>query len=220
MTTPYDKQASSRGRRQFLTRLAALGAGVGFLSPARASDALTAQTEADKLPLLADDPWMARLSGNHRVVFHSHMPTDALAIRWAEIFLDTQKRTYGIPESDCGVVVGLNGPSIAWLFNDAMWAKYPTIGGVMGAPGDRNPYSQLVASLVPRGVIVLLCHNSLQRAGSRYLASPDRENDAAGLAFAEEARAKLLPGVEVVQAMIVTIQQAQDRGCRYVYAGG
>jgi intracellular sulfur oxidation DsrE/DsrF family protein len=33
-------------------------------------------------------------------------------------------------------------------------------------------------------------------------------------------RANLIAGVEVVPAMIVTLQQAQDRGCRYIYAGG
>ncbi|WP_337170643.1 hypothetical protein [Gemmatimonas aurantiaca] len=206
-------------RRRFLTRLAALGATFGLVSP-RAAAASAASAVDAMSPGVADDPWMSRLSGKHRVVFHSHMPTDALAIRWALTFLDTQKNTYGLTDRDCGVVVGLNGRSIGWLFNDALWAKYPTIGEVMGTPASRNPQTALVASLIPRGVIILACNNSLRASGSRFLPDPQRRDAAASAAFYEEARANLLPGVETVPAMIVTLQQAQDRGCRYIYAGG
>ncbi len=214
------------GRRSFLTRLGALAAAVGMVPVARAHAAAgdaPAPDLADDNTLRsmpADDPWMARLRGSKRVVFHSHMPTDALALRWAEVFLNTQAGTYGVAEGDCGVVVGLNGSSIGWLFNDRMWSRYPVVGQTMNAVGSANPYTALAGSLVSRGVILLACQNSLRLAGSRFLSQTERASEAARNAFYEEARSNLLPGVEVVPSMVVTLQQAQDRGCRYVYAGG
>lgn len=168
----------------------------------------------------ADDPWIARLKGSHRVIFHSHMPTEGLAIRWAQTFLDTQASAYRVAEGENSVVVGLNGRSIGWFFNDAMWAKYPSIGEVMGAPGSKNPQTGAVAALVPRGVILLACANSIRAAGQRFLPDPARNDATARTAFADDVRRNLLPGVDVVPAMVVTLQQAQDKGCRYIYAGG
>jgi intracellular sulfur oxidation DsrE/DsrF family protein len=77
-----------------------------------------------------------------------------------------------------------------------------------------------VAQLVARGVIILACNNSLRAAGQRFLPEAQRGDAALRTAFSDEARSNLLPGVEVVPAMIVTLQQAQDRGCRYIYGGG
>ena len=215
MTSPSSDLNAPRDRRRFLARLAALGASLGFVTP-RLAEGSTAPSPVS----VGDDPWIGRLRGKHRVVFHSHMPTDGLAIRWAQTYLDTQKGTYGLTDQDSGVVVGLNGRSVGWLFNDALWAKYPTIGEVMGAPGRANPHTALMKGLIPRGVIVLACNNSLRASGSRFLPSAQQGDAAARTAFYDEAMANLLPGVEVVPAMIVTLQQAQDRGCRYIYAGG
>lgn len=205
-------------RRNFLARVLSLGAGVGlgaFAKPALAAVPPSA-------PTVDDEPWMKRLGGQSRVIFHSHLPTDGLAITWARTFLETQKTVYGRRDTDSGVVVGLNGRSIGLLFNDAMWAKYP-IAQTLGMTGTQNPNgplgTDLVTQLLGRGVILLVCQNSLRAAGSRFLPEPDRSDEGRRAAFGEEAKANLLPGVEVVPAMIVTLQQAQDRGCRYVYAG-
>ena len=174
-------------------------------------------------PLARDDePWMKRVNGKHRVIFHSHEPTGGLALRWAATFLDTQASSYGVREADNTVIVGLNGKSIGLVFNDRLWSKYP-VGTTLGMPGDRNPAAGgngSLAGLLSRGVMVLVCHNSLRAAGQRFLPESARADGAARTAFYEEAKANLLPGVEIVPAMIVTLQQAQDRGCRYVYAGG
>lgn len=199
-------------RRTFLSRLAALGTTFGI---APAAHALAAPAGTSR----ADDPWVARLTGAHKVVFHSHLPTDGLAISWARTFLDTQKGSYGLADADSSVVVGLNGRSIGWFFGDALWAKYPTIGEIMGAPGARNPQAALIASLIPRGVIMLACNNSIRASGSRFLPEAQRGDAAARTAFADEVKATLLPGVDVVPSMVVTLQHAQVRGCQYVYAG-
>jgi intracellular sulfur oxidation DsrE/DsrF family protein len=198
-------------RRTFLSRLGALGAALGLGSR-------TAGAAEPVLP--ADEPWMKKLTGQHKVVFHSHLPTEGLAIRWGQTFLDTQKSVYGLTDANSTVMIGLNGRSIGWFFNDALWAKYPTIGEVMGAPGARNPQTAAVAALTSRGALLLACNNSIRASGQRFLSEAQRADAALRNGFADEVLKHLLPGVEVVPAMVVTLQQAQDRGCRYVYAGG
>lgn len=202
-------------RRGFLARLLGMTAGLGASAVPGLAGASTFARD--------DEPWMRRVKGKHRVIYHSHEPTAGLALRWADTFLDTQSSVYGVPEADNTVIVGLNGKSIGLVFNDRMWAKYP-VGTTLGMSGDRNPAGPAgngsVAALLARGVMVLVCHNSLRAAGQRFLPEASRGDSAARAAFYEEAKANLLPGVEIVPAMIVTLQQAQDRGCRYVYAGG
>jgi hypothetical protein len=126
---------------------------------------------------------------------------------------------FGLADADSSVVVGLNGRAIGLLFNDAIWGKYP-IGETLQMPGSRNANTALVAPLVSRGAIILVCNNSLRAAGQRFLPEQRRGEAALRTAFSEEARANLLPGVELTPTMIVTLQQAQDRGCRYIYGGG
>ena len=200
-------------RRRFLTRLSVFGAALGLLSP-RLADAAEATARS-----AADDPWISRLKGKHRVVFHSHLASDGIALRWAQTFLDTQKSAYGLTDADSSVVVGLNGRAIGLLFNDAIWGKYP-IGETLQMPGSRNANAALVSQLAARGVIMLACNNSILASGQRFLPEAQRGDAALRTAFADEVRANLLSGVDVVPAMIVTLQQAQNRGCRYVYGGG
>ncbi len=208
--------SSESTRRRFLASLSALGVAVGLISPLQAEATAVNDVNA---PAAGDDPWLSRLNGKHRVIFHSHLASDGIALRWAQTFLDTQKSAYGLTDADSSVVVGLNGRAIGLLFNDAIWGKYP-IGETLQMPGSRNANAALVAQLVSRGVIILACNNSIRAAGQRFLPEAQRGDAALRTAFSDEARANLLPGVDVVPAMIVTLQQAQDRGCRYIYGGG
>ena len=212
------QQASAR--RSFLGRLAAATAAFGVGAwPATGSAANPGPVASTG----ADEPWMARLGGTSRVVFHAHEPTAGLALRWAQTFLDTQKASYGRADKDSGVIVGLNGKSIGLVFNDAMWAKYP-IAQTLSMTGSVNPAgpagTNTIAQLLARGAIILVCQNSLRASGQRFLPESQRGDAAARTAFATEVSANLSPGIEVVPAMVVTLQMAQDRGCRYVYAGG
>ena len=212
-------------RRTFFARILAVGAGLGLTSVARRVGAGEPTAgHGDPRLLRADaEPWMQRLSGTNRVIFHSHLAADGLAITWARTFLDTQKTTYGLRDTESGVIVGLNGRSIGLFFNDTMWGKYP-IAETMLMKGTVNPNGAagngLVAALIARGAIMLVCNNSLRASGSRFLPEPARSDTAARTAFADEATANLLPGVEVVPAMVVALQRAQDLGCRYIYAVG
>jgi intracellular sulfur oxidation DsrE/DsrF family protein len=77
-----------------------------------------------------------------------------------------------------------------------------------------------IAMLASRNVILLACANSIRASGGRFLPADQRGDRERVTNFGEEVRANLLPGVEVVPAMIVTLQQAQEKACRYIYAGG
>lgn len=201
-------------RRSFLSRLAMAAAALGVsASPASARSLSDSDDRAD------DEPWMKKVSGSQRVIFHSHEPTNGQALTWARSYLDSQKNNYGRAEKECTVIVGLNGKSVGLMFNDAIWAKYP-IGQTLNMPGTSNPNVKAVAELLSRGVIILVCNNSLRAAGQRFLPEAQRGDAAARNAFSDEVRANLLPGMEVVPAMVTTLQMAQDRGCRYIYAGG
>ena len=183
---------TNTARRDFLGRLAALGASIGLL-PTHTAGAATAVAAVE-------DPWMKRVTGAHKVVFHSHMPTEGLAIRWAQTFLDTQKTAYGIREQDCTVIVGLNGRSIGWFFNDALWAKYPSIGDVMGMPGARSPMKDSLATLTSRNVILLACANSIRASGGRFLPADQR----AAMRVTVIDRLWIVPGVGPVQRSTAT----------------
>ncbi|WP_439643302.1 hypothetical protein [Gemmatimonas sp.] len=100
------------------------------------------------------------------------------------------------------------------------WAKYPTAGEIMGMPGDRSPMRDAIATLASQKVIVLACANSIRASGGRFLPPDQRADRDRVTSFGEEVRANLLPGVEVVPAMIVSLQRARERACRYIYAGG
>lgn len=211
---------SQAPRRRFLARLMAAGAALGVpgLSGAASVD-----------DGAADEPWMTRLKGKHRVIFHSHEPANGLAFAWARNYLNTQRESYGIGDGECSVLVGLNGRAVGMFYDDAMWAKYP-IAKVLGMPHARNPWASplpgsgvaptdVVAALKERGVQLLVCNNSLKMGAVRFHPDGAQASEATRAAFYEEAKRSLVPGVEVVPAMIVTLQQAQARGCGYVYAG-
>src|SRR5690606_17835302 len=95
-----------------------------------------------------------------------------------------------------------------------------------GAPAHRNVFARgeeigvvppdaSVTALQERGVIFLLCNNSLKRLTTTL--------SQAGFGEQEAVRAELLegllPGVEVVPAMVVALNVAQEKGLSYVYSG-
>lgn len=77
------------------------------------------------------------------------------------------------------------------------------------------PADVSIEALQERGVIFLLCNNSLKRLTGTL--------SQAGFGMPESIRAELLegllPGVEVVPAMVVALNLAQEEGLSYVYSG-
>lgn len=136
------------------------------------------------------------------------------------------------------------GASISMAFNDAMWAKYGLgeytgLKDAAGKPYTRNPFHRptkdelhvlmqaMQTPTIPMfaGAMPALGIESLQKMGTKFLMC----NNAFGAWCAEfEARGKgaaadiqkdlaanLLPGVTIVPAMVIAIEQAQAAGIAY-----
>jgi intracellular sulfur oxidation DsrE/DsrF family protein len=132
------------------------------------------------------------------------------------------------------MVLSIRGTGIPIVLNDAVWARYK-IGeqyGIMDpatkAPALRNPFiaanlqpqglvsaEQTVEALQSRGVMFLVCRNTIGGATRKLVA--------AGLGTTDEVRSTLTGGiigrVTIVPAMVVALTQMQARGVAYVFAG-
>lgn len=217
MTPP----ASPAPRRGFLAQCAAAVAALGLPSLARAE-------RGPAMPVA--ERWPSRLTGRHKLIIQSHEPAEGVALAWAYNFLEAQKDAYGLADADSSVIVGLQGKAIALLLDDAMWARYGIAAATgLQSAGGKNPYRQpgspmgqggesMLDMLARRGVIFLACGNTLKRGASRWVKERPLTPEIAA-AWTAEARAALPAYVEVVPAMVTTLVQAQERGCRYIYAG-
>lgn len=204
----------STPRRTFLGRLAALAA-LGSSPSALAAATATSPTAAP------DERWLEALAQREqRIIIETGMISDALALRRALNFLDVSNADYGIPDARVGLAVGVHSPALAFILNDAMWAKYTlgarfSVNGAGGQPATANPFHKgqpfTVQALHARGAHILACNRSLMRLG-RDLAGP------AGDARAVHAElvANVVPEAIVVPAMVVALSRAQSRGVPYM----
>jgi len=137
-----------------------------------------------------------------------------------------------------------SGASIALGFNDAMWAKYGLgeyhgLKDASGKPYTRNPFHRptkadthllsgaiQVPNLPAFGELMPAAGiESLQKMGTKFLmcnnalGAWEMELEARGkgtmAAIDKDLRANLLPGVTIVPAMVIAIEQAQAAGIRY-----
>lgn len=144
-----------------------------------------------------------------------------------------------------GTFYGIGGgASISLAFNDAMWAKfglgeYTGMKDASGKPYMRNPFHRptkdevhllmqaMQTPTIPMfaDVMPALGIESLQRMGTKFLICANAlgawcaEFEARGKGKAadidRELRANLLPGVSIVPAMVIAIEQAQAAGIAY-----
>lgn len=134
--------------------------------------------------------------------------------------------------------------SISLAFNDAMWAKYGLseytgLKDATGKPYARNPFHRPTAGelhllmqamqtpTIPMfaGAMPALGIESLQKMGTKFLICGNAfgawcaELEARGKGTAadlqKELGANLLPGVTLVPAMVIAIEQAQNAGLAY-----
>jgi intracellular sulfur oxidation DsrE/DsrF family protein len=210
------------GRRGFLARMSAAAAAFGLPTLATAERSV------------ASADWEAKITGRHRYVFQARDPREGSAVLVARTVLDTQRDSFGLRDRDTTVVVGLQARAVALALNDAMWAKYP-LGKLLGMnsapqqpyarnplvshqPGDSADFAGgTIAELLARGVVILVCNNTLKNMAPSVLPAPVTPEQAA--AFYADIVANVVPGVHIVPAMVVALGTAQERGCHYVSAG-
>lgn len=144
-----------------------------------------------------------------------------------------------------GTLYGIGpGASISLGFNDAMWAKYALgeytgLKDAAGKPYARNPFHRptkdelhLVMQAMQTPTIPMFADampaigiESLQKMGTKFLmcnnafgawcAELEARGKGNAAALQTELGANLLPGVTIVPAMVIAIDQAQAAGIAY-----
>ena len=157
----------------------------------------------------------------------------------ARNYLNTMRDTYGVRHPDVTAVVGLYGMSTMLGFNDTMWQKYgvanpikvmdgskaPATSNVFyKAPGGATnlsvtgapiaiPADSSISALQDRGAVFILCNNAF----NVWMGLLGGGDAAKAAALRTEFEANMLPGVFLVPAMVVAVNQAQTHGCTYMY---
>lgn len=217
---PADGRRSFLGRLGLLTGLATLG-----VRPAHAA----APPRKDPLVHAADD-WLDALPAGHRIVFDAISATGAAnAGRFCGNWIRSHESGYGVKPDQLGAVIVLRAPATILAFNDAMWAKYPTLGETLrtpdpatGKPWTRNPFlhgegpAQGVAwpALAALGVRFIVC-NGTTSGLAQSMAAGDGGKVATIL---QELQANQIPNAHQVATGIIGLTRAQEKG--FMYGGG
>jgi hypothetical protein len=213
-------------RRSFVSRLAALGAAVGFV-PVGADAATMAADEARWQPARhEEDDWLEQIPGKHRLFFDTTTPDELEdAIMFAGNFFMGNKQGYGLEASDLAVVICMRHRAAPFGYNDAMWAKHhatlgpraqyvdpktseaPTVNiHTPAAPATGR--ARGFAALRANGVRFAVCNMSTNAIAGLIARRTGVEQDAA---YAE-LKANLIPAARLVPAGIVAKNRAQERG--------
>jgi hypothetical protein len=187
------------------------------------------------------DKWLAGVTGKHRCIFD--FPQHKLGAPLVHIlnYVSTYKSAYNLDAADIGTIgtlysVGPNS-SISMGFSDDMWVKYK-LGEYMnltdpstGKPTVKNPYyAPVEGSVVPRvgpigpfpqatisalmesfGTTFIMCNNALMAISMDLSSKGFGETDP----IYADLKGSILPGIHLVPAAVIAIEQAQAAGIAY-----
>ncbi|NNF57419.1 MAG: hypothetical protein HKN04_04185 [Rhodothermaceae bacterium] len=216
-------------RRTFLQRLS-VGTLALMSGGAVARTASPGAAPAAPRLVTSGTDWLDRIRGEHRQVFDIVEPNNGLGAVYALNYLDSYQRVHGLSGDDVTAVAVYRHNAMPLMLNDATWATYK-IGEFLSvtdpetnAPATRNifrtniilrpglTYEQMMAD---RGVVVVACEMALTVYSSLTA-------EAAGVS-PEEAKAdweaNLLDGAVLAASGVYAVDQAQQHGCSYCYAG-
>ena len=226
-------KASLPERREFLGRLAAGAVALGLTGSVSKAFAAERLPAADLTP---SDKWLASVTGKHRQFFDMPAHQNALGLLHVRNYLNTLRDTYHVNHPDATAVVGLYGGTTLLGFNDAMWKKYG-LGNVLkvmdgaNAPATGNvfyaapagaaslsvtgapipiPADTSISALQQRGAVFIMCNNAFNLWMGLLGGAKSAE-------LRKEFEENMLPGIFLVPAMVVAVNQAQTHGCTYMY---
>lgn len=174
------------------------------------------------------DPWLASLKGSHRQLFDAPAPGGGIPLVHVMNFYDSYNKTYKVPDREVNGVLTFYGSTTFYGLTDAMWAKY-RLGEFLnekdaaGVPHVANPWranptiigmampNASIESLQQRGATFILCNNALGIFAGLVAKARGLEQQA----VYEDMKAHILPGVTLVPAMVIAIEQAQEAGLTY-----
>ena len=229
-------ESSLPKRREFIGRLAAGAVAIGLTGSMPRALSAEPSTPHDLKP---SDKWLESLKGKHRQFFDAPNHENGMALLHVRNYLNTMRDTYGVKHPDVTAVVGLYGMSTPLGFNDAMWQKYGLANPIKVMDGSKAPATSNVffkapdgaaslsvsgaplaipadssiSALQQRGAVFILCNNAFN-VWMGLLAGGDATKAAA---LRQEFEPNILPGVFLVPAMVVAVNQAQTHGCTYMY---
>jgi len=220
----FDAKLSTH-RRGFLGSLAATAAALGLGEFVPRS--LAAQpTRAPADPTYA--AWLNKITGRHKQVFDTPEPNDGMGVVWPRVWLNTTNENFGTTDAQNTGVVILRHGAIPFALQDSMWAKYK-LGEFFkvndgAAPSVRNTWLKAlplplpgtgIEALMSAGVLFGGCNVALT-VYSMVLAQAQGLDPAAVKA---DWVANLIPGVQVLPSGVLAVNNTQEKGCSYCFAG-
>jgi hypothetical protein len=227
---PTDNFDSPVARRSFLTRfgvgMTVLGSGLAAgTGVANAQSASTSFRPARH----AQDDWMDKLPGKHRLVFDTTTPAGfGAAVAYANNFLTASKDGYGLTDQDHGIIIVARHFATPFAYNDAMWAKYgkamPPFVVIDDPKTKQRPNFNLynvgtygldlpnlgttIPDVVKRGVNFAVC-----QMATRFFAGPLAQGTGGNAdAVYNELVANLVGNSHMAAAGIVAVNRAQEHG--------
>lgn len=211
-------------RRSFLARF---GVGAGAVGASLFSASAARAAHPSWRPARhAQDDWLDKIPGVHRIVFDTTTPGEMqAALRYARNYYLANQSAYGLKDSDLAVVIVARHTSTPFGYNDAIWAKYgkqfsdltqftdpktkapPTVN-VYATAGENPAEPGRMVELAKRGAQFAVCETS-----TRELAEMIRK--AAGVSadsVFQEISSSLVGNARMVSAGIVAVNRAQERG--------
>ena len=228
--------ASLPERRKFLGKVAAGAVALGMSGSVTKAFGSDLRLSSDVQP---SDKWLTALTGKHRQIFDMPNHENGWGLLHVRNYLNTLRDTYHVSHPEVTAVATIYGMGTMLAFNDDMWKKYglgnaskvndgsnaPATSNVFyKAPGGANslsisgtpipvPADASISELQQRGTVFILCNNAYT-IWMGLLAGGDAAKAAE---LRKEFDANMLPGVYLVPAMVVAIDQAQKHGCSYIH---
>src|ERR1051325_6877687 len=223
-------------RRKFLGKLAAGAVALGVSGSVTKAFGSELTSMSDIQP---SDKWLTAVTGKHRQIFDLPNHENGWGLLHVRNYLNTLRDTYHATHPDVTAVVTIYGMGTMLAFNDDMWKKYSLgaaskVNDASNAPATVNvfykadpstkslsvsgtpipvPADASISELQQRGAVFILCNNAYN-VWMSLLSGNDATKAAA---LRQEFDANMLPGVYLVPAMVVAIDQAQKHGCSYIH---
>jgi hypothetical protein len=225
-------ESSLPKRREFLGRLAAGAVALGLTGSVPSAFAGERRTRNDTTP---SDKWLTAVTGKHRQFFDMPAHENGVGLIRVRNYLNTLRDTYHVNHPDATAVVSLYGGTTLLGFNDAMWKKYG-LGTVLKVMDGSNaaatsnvfyaapagaaslsltgapipvPADTSISALQQRGAVFILCNNAFNLWMGLLGGAKSAE-------LRKDFEANMLPGIFLVPAMVVAVNQAQMHGCSYM----
>jgi intracellular sulfur oxidation DsrE/DsrF family protein len=202
---------------------------VAILTVAGITTAFVTASANESTPEAAQQAsWLSSQKAEHRQLFDSPAPGGGVPLVHIMNYYDTYNSAFKVPDSNINAIGTFYGTTTFHGLNDAMWTKY-AIGDFLvgnGVPKDARPWNPWrtaptalgmtlpaasIEALQKRGAKFILCNNALTILSGLLAQSKGLD---AKVVYAD-MKANILPGVELVPAMVIAIDQAQKAGISY-----